>query len=197
MPNWCENIATISHDNKESMQPLVNALKSVTQARKEYYDKLDNESVMDTFQDCYEANYDDCPQFFQATHPMPDELKGTSSPQDSPNWHDWRLANWGTKWDVRYDSLKIHSMSDTSITVQFDTAWSPPQEWYAHMRLWNFKVDAYYFEGAMDFCGLDTEEDGEETYSCSQQLDLIPSRIDKLFGISEYYKEMEEIQEDE
>ena len=32
--------------------------------------------------------------------PMPQELKGTTSPSDTPNWYDWCVENWGTKWDI-------------------------------------------------------------------------------------------------
>ena len=34
-------------------------------------------------------------------------------------WYDWRLSNWGTKWDA-YDSIY------TGDTLQFDTAWTTP-----------------------------------------------------------------------
>ncbi len=36
------------------------------------------------------------------------------------NWYDWRVCNWGTKWDV-YDIV-----DNGDGTIQFNTAWSSP-----------------------------------------------------------------------
>ena len=41
-------------------------------------------------------------------------------------WYDWRLQNWGTKWDC-YE-VDINEESEHGFTVTFDTAWSPPEE---------------------------------------------------------------------
>ena len=62
--------------------------------------------------------------------PMPEELKGTTSPSDGPNWYDWSVDNWGTKWDV-YLSYGIIANEDETIDLfstdgKFFTAWAPP-----------------------------------------------------------------------
>jgi hypothetical protein len=41
------------------------------------------------------------------------------------NWYDWRIANWGTKWNVGKD-VDIDNLSECNITLSFATAWSPP-----------------------------------------------------------------------
>src|SRR5690606_21345130 len=41
------------------------------------------------------------------------------------DWYEWRLENWGTKWNAYSQSLERES--DLSATLRFDTAWSPPQ----------------------------------------------------------------------
>ena len=48
---------------------------------------------------------------------MPEELRGTTSPGDpdevlqekygASNWYDWRVSNWGTKWDIDNQGLPI------------------------------------------------------------------------------------------
>jgi len=52
---------------------------------------------------------------------MPEELENTVAPHDHPNWYEWRLAYWGTKWDVDdVDRLD-------NDTIFFETAWCPPE----------------------------------------------------------------------
>jgi hypothetical protein len=41
------------------------------------------------------------------------------------DWYEWRIANWGTKWNVEKD-VDIDDLSNESITLTFSTAWSPP-----------------------------------------------------------------------
>ena len=38
------------------------------------------------------------------------------------NWYDWRLGNWGTKWDC-YDIISDEDFVDS---IEFSTAWSTP-----------------------------------------------------------------------
>ena len=77
----------------------------------------------------------------QTYHPMPEELRDTTAPQDTPNWYNWAVSNWGTKWDVggRRTKMKITGLQwwkphqtlnthDYLIRVCFDSAWAPPIE---------------------------------------------------------------------
>jgi len=41
-------------------------------------------------------------------------------------WYDWRLANWDTKWDA-YDVQVDGGFDDDELTIEFNTAWSPPE----------------------------------------------------------------------
>ena len=59
-----------------------------------------------------------------------DKMKGlhfASTGHQDDRWYNWRVHNWGTKWDCY--SLEI---DDTDMPhgfeVQFETAWSPPEE---------------------------------------------------------------------
>ena len=42
-------------------------------------------------------------------------------------WYNWRLQNWGTKWDC-YEVDIDDSELEYGFEVTFDTAWSPPEE---------------------------------------------------------------------
>lgn len=44
------------------------------------------------------------------------------------SWYDWRIANWGTKWDVKCNQIDGYPFTKEYITYYFDTAWSPPTE---------------------------------------------------------------------
>ena len=54
-------------------------------------------------------------------------LHFASTGHQDDRWYNWRVQNWGTKWDCY--SLEI---DDTDMPhgfeVQFETAWSPPEE---------------------------------------------------------------------
>ena len=59
-----------------------------------------------------------------------DKMKGlhfASTGHQDDRWYNWRVQNWGTKWDCY--SLEI---DDTDMPhgfeVNFETAWSPPEE---------------------------------------------------------------------
>jgi hypothetical protein len=45
-------------------------------------------------------------------------------PEDiGDRWHDWRLKNWGCKWDPE---IYEFSKETTEIYLRFDSPWSPP-----------------------------------------------------------------------
>lgn len=41
--------------------------------------------------------------------------------QGIPNWYDWNIENWGTKWNA-------YNISSTDEYIRFDTAWSTPDK---------------------------------------------------------------------
>ncbi|NDB65730.1 MAG: hypothetical protein EB168_08700 [Euryarchaeota archaeon] len=135
MPNWCNNTITIQGPT-DTIKPLWETAKQ--------------EGLL------------------QAIKPMPKELEGTTSPaprEGTPqplvdgfdNWYDWRVANWGTKWDVDTEGLEYTDNGDgtSSIAGYFESAWSPPIDAYQTFcdDMDNCSLDAYYDEGGMDFAG--------------------------------------------
>jgi len=132
MPNWCENKLGISGPEGELNLFLLRA-----------------------------KGEEGKPLSFQSLYPMPEELAGTSSPGDSPNWYDWRVQHWGTKWDV--GDVHAAEGSATSVEFSFDTAWAPPtaliekvSEDFPGLR---FRLD--YAEMGMCFAGFEERQAGE------------------------------------
>ena len=133
MPNWCNNTITLTGP-KEKITAIYNKAKE------------DN-------------------ALLQQLKPMPEALEGTTSPAPKEgkvqplvdghdNWYDWRVENWGTKWDVDADYLEL-SDDGTTITGWFDSAWSPPIHAYEYFLTENedCSISSLYYEGGMDFAG--------------------------------------------
>ena len=102
-----------------------------------------------------------------------------------PDWYNWRLANWGTKWDFGYDTdrgLKPTRV-DNEVTVRFDTAWSPPIGLYECLNALGYSVQAYYFEPGMCFAG--EWIDGEDTYY-ENDVSSFSDMILELFDVDAY-----------
>lgn len=109
MPNWCSNNLHIIAPNKNKLTIVCKKLG------------LKNE----------------IPQVnFGSIVPEPRDLE---EDEDTvmPGWYNWRVSNWGTKWDVgdineldiTYDEIAGQSSGWTTyprVRVQFVTAWSPP-----------------------------------------------------------------------
>ncbi len=76
------------------------------------------------------------------------ELRGKND-----KWFDWRVANWGTKWNAYYVTTNV---TDMGVTYNFTTAWSPPLEWLMAVteRYPTLKFMLAYFESGHNFCGV-------------------------------------------
>lgn len=171
MPNWCDNAVYITHDDPKKIQVLVDAWK---------------------------AN-----KFFGTIYPEPDYTKVKVKPtfpqitgNDDPvsvesAWWDWRVQNWGTKWEITTDEAYI-DIQENEIKVSFATAWSPPTGIFDKLVEDGYGVNALYYEGGCCFCG-EYVDGSDETYDISGKwLDVknnIPENIDLEFSISESMKE--------
>jgi len=58
--------------------------------------------------------------------PMPKDidLHEEYPPGGMPQWFNWRVENWGTKWEPSEVEVKRKKLKEMKIT--FNTAWSPP-----------------------------------------------------------------------
>lgn len=88
---------------------------------------------------------------FETAVPMPHELRGTPVPchdaeerqaeaeraerHGHGNWYDWRIHNWGTKWDAYECRVGDDNLHRGVLEVTFCTAWSPPVEWFEVMAM--------------------------------------------------------------
>jgi len=149
MPNWCENTLVVSGDKK--------TIKQFKQKAKGTDDeKGKNDLSLGNF------------------IPMPKELEDTTSPSEpdtkkskelikkygAKNWYDWKIQNWGVKWDVK---AELVSEEDGYLEYVFDSPWSPPLEWLETVaKLYKtlfFRLK--YEEEGMGFLGVAKAEKGK------------------------------------
>ena len=110
---------------------------------KQFYDqnikKRDNDTIFD----------------FNSLYPCPNE----------DDWYNWRIANWGTKWEGDVYHTEI---TDNKIVVGFNSAWSPPEGWVMYVAQIHYP-DLYfhlsYIETGEGFCGVFEGNKEEGFYS--------------------------------
>jgi len=194
MPNWCDNQITITGPNS-----VIDKIEKIVKED----DSHKNTGLLNFFK------------------PMPKELEGTTSPSSSAdkpqpmvegfdNWYDWRVENWGTKWEVCefYGVDRQHlndSLDESTISFAFSSAWSPPINAYEQFLIdnENCSLKAYYYEGGCDFMG-EWDNGSDDCYAPSDYKstddfwqDGIGSTLDDIFNITESMAEYEAEQEAE
>ena len=201
MPNWCDNQITITGPNS-----VIDKIEKIV---KEESNNAENGLL----------------QFF---HPMPKELLETEAGPiaktkkekqarqirklefGAENWYDWRVNNWGTKWEVCefYGVDRQHlndSPDESTISFAFSSAWSPPIGAYEQFLSDNdnCSLKAWYYEGGCDFMGCWDNGD-DDCYAPSELKstddwwnDGIGAELDDMFNITESMAEYEAEQEAE
>jgi hypothetical protein len=129
-------------------------------------------------------------EFFQTLVPMP----------EGEEWYGWNTANWGTKWDANvYDPVELDESNFVSLS--FDTAWSPPIAFYEALIEQGFKVEAFYYEPGMAFCGIFDNGSDEcfeiESWNSDWIAENIPEELNEIFGISDFADEDAELEEED
>jgi len=154
MPNWCDNTVTITG----TQEKIAEIRSAVSRYLDECYGESDTITGKGFLTYCLpEPDYTKVP--VKETYPKEGETNEAAIRTDS--WWDWRVQNWGTKWEV--EAQIVNADDDLQlIRLIFNSAWSPPVKAYAAL----FKqegitsVSALYYEPSMDFAG--SFEDGVE-----------------------------------
>ena len=177
MPNWCNNSITI---------------KGSTETIKTLWEEANQEG--------------EDGGLLNAMVPMPKELEGTTAPSDTPNWYDWCVSNWGTKWDVSLEGLEFTDNGDGTATIEgyFDSAWSPPIDAYNTFceDMDGVYLEAYYEEGGMCFVGYWDSEGADDHYeyddfTSDNIKDNVPAYLVEHFALDERLDEYEQMEAEE
>ena len=130
MPNHCHNRVTIWSQDEATIENLKNLFEDeniFTQIIPEP-DWL-NTPLMSSDMPKYDwdkakGKVGELPQYVDTPYGKSLRFKSTGIADD--RWYDWRVQNWDTKWDA-YDVQVDGGFDDDEITVEFNTAWSPPE----------------------------------------------------------------------
>ena len=162
MPNWCSNNAEFNNEDVAEVARLEAHLKMLDENK----EARDENGLL---------------AFFV---PRP--------PEESENWYNWNVANWGTKWEASIYSWE--KVSDTCITINFDTAWAPPTTFYETVaQNTDWYVTATYWEPGMGFVG--SNEGGFDEcyeYSCAEDIENIPETLVDEYNLHDQFEEDEE-----
>jgi len=185
MPNWCENVVSFSGAAKdlEKLKKLIGTDEQpiLFQKIKPMPQALDMDSGSSILG--YEVVYGDVekvlgypwvkaagittreelirhlekerPEYLEAA----EQYKSNIDRYGFRDWYDWRIANWGTKWDVEANDIQVVDDNPGYLSLAFFTAWSPPEGIYdALLELIDEnKLDVqatwFYDEPGMQFAG--------------------------------------------
>lgn len=127
-------------------------------------------------------------ELFSEFFPRPQEIENSGAACA------WSVNNWGTKWDAPGDEkiddpMPSHLGYVSTVTLSFDTAWSPPIEFYNRLiDQFGFEIEADWNESGMCFCGRLYKSGVTRDWSYSgDNLDGIPDDVIELWQLNEVY----------
>ncbi len=188
MPNWCNNVLTLTHED-----PAM-----ITRAK----DALDRGEFLQEFIPVPEQL-----QIVAGCVGDPEEqakLEADTARNREElgygNWYDFCVGEWGTKWDVGGDGQSDVHPDGKMLHTTFDSAWSPPVNAYDKLVELGFGVNAMYYEGGMGYAGSYDEHGDQEINLEGMSADDIERdhpELDEAFCISDSMREYEAENEEE
>ena len=183
MPNWCNNSVEIYHADPAMIERV----------RKGFNDGGLFSELIPCPQELTETVSGSVGEDKRAEHEA--QQAANVEKYGYPNWYDFCVNEWGTKWDVGADGNPAQDIPG-GLMLGFDSAWSPPIGAYEKLIGMGFTIRAMYYESGMAFAGV--WEDGQDDYYDYSGLDsagiaeALPVELDEAFGISESAAEWEE-----
>lgn len=172
MPNWCSNYVSMTHDDPAMLERARGAF-----ARGE---------LLNEFIPCPQALLTDGATTRGGPNAAEyDAIRAANIAEHGfESWYDWRVAHWGTKWDI--GSEEGAELVGDVLQLNFDSAWSPPCDAYARLEELGFAIEAFYYEPGMAFCGswINGADECIDIPSTSKEAEqVIPDEIDGIFDI--------------
>jgi hypothetical protein len=185
MPNWCNNVVELAHEDPAMLERAKDALNR-GEFLNEFIPVPDDLRIV-----AGRVGADED----QKQKDLVAQEEVNVAKHGYRNWYDFCVGEWGTKWDVGGDGMTCE-IENGRISTSFDSAWAPPIQAYEKLMDLGFEVRAYYYEGGMCFAGV--WEDGNDEYYDLSGMDSaavqeeLPETLDEMFCISESMAEWEE-----
>lgn len=156
MPNWCECKLSITGPDKDLDRLQKGLIVSGDEVGDE--DGIDFNFILPQPETLNVRS----PVDLDAHKELAASYKANVEKYGYPNWYDWRIAKWGTKWSPSQVSVR---RSDDGLELYFNTAWAPPiplvEEAARQFPSLQFRL--HYLERGMAFQGMLICEDGKTT----------------------------------
>lgn len=140
MPNWCNNSLKVL-GARELVEDFCKTQFSIEEDTKELVLDFGKLIPEPTFDNADEQNL-----------------------YDGAGWYDWRINNWGVKWnaDMNYIDKCIGTDEYGEITISFDTPWTTPTAWFEKLceKYPTLDMELAYHEAGMGFRGFFTNVKG-------------------------------------
>ena len=153
MPNWCYNRISVYADGTEQ----VSQLKEIFNIFENHTDPFNQILPIPDFKNI-PNDKGELPKLEQMKNPDGSIAWETYNFPDGKNddrWYHWNITNWGTKWDITGDSVDMERLDSEIVEIEFDTAWSPPEEICYRLRemFEDVNISWFYDEPGMEVAG--------------------------------------------
>lgn len=135
MPNWCMNTLTVTGKAKDLETFVFANLGLPAKYPLQEWEKELNLDYKEPTEPhfCFNALVPTPQSVIEIGYDAGGRLLEKAQSCEILDGYHWNIQNWGTKWDIYHDSIDPNTMGwhegCTEITFDFDTAWSPPEEW--------------------------------------------------------------------
>ena len=157
MPNWCRNTLWVNHEDKTKLDALHIAIKEGDMCKHVIPEPdYDTTPVAKAHPEVHAQ--------FAKTEEDKAKIMANEPTIFKDSWWDWRVMNWGTKWDIDMCGEDIHVNEDGSLSMSFDSAWNAPERVYEALIELGFSIHAEWYEGGMGFGGT-LDNDGRRDFN--------------------------------
>ena len=156
MPNWCHNRVEIYSDNPEDLKQI----KSIFKAERPLHEIIPEPDwktipLTEEYLNHHGIKVGELGEL--PVPPDPDEKWGTprfkSTGRADERWYDWRIENWGIKWDI--GDIDLQDEDPQQLIYTFETPWGPPEYICSALRkkFENLSITWFFDEPGCELAG--------------------------------------------